>query len=281
MSEDIGNEIAKEFVSQTAGKTYDDVAHPAASATGQLVSFIPRTIKVWLGKWEKWIINGEYSIKETEKLLEKKLANIAEDKITEPEAYVAVPAIQQLSYSLDSEDLREMYANLLASSMNADAKENVHPAFVEIIKQLCPDEAKLLKKISQINNNIPLITVEVMNPEGNFYSKIRNFSDLTFDICEKPLNVCAYIDNLERLKLISIPEDEYLSIDDMYSSLMKHDYIKSIMSKNLPQGHEWSVEKKVFSFDLFWKKICRSLFVVEKACQRVKYGLQNLRFIQI
>ena len=77
---------------------------------------------------------------------------------------------------------------------------------------------------------------------------------MTFDICEKPLNVSAYIDNLERLKLISIPEDEYLSIDDMYSSLMKHDYIKSIMSKNLPQGHEWSVEKKFFHLTSFGKK---------------------------
>ena len=143
MSDDFGKDLAQEFVAQTAGKTYDDVAHPAASATGQLVSFIPRTIRVWLGKWEKWIINGEYSIKETEKLLEKKLANIAEDKITEPESYVAVPAIQQLSYSLDSEELREMYANLLASSMNIDTKTSVHPAFVEIMTYLDETEAKL------------------------------------------------------------------------------------------------------------------------------------------
>ena len=107
MSNDINNDIAKELVSQTAGKTYDDLAHPTAHATGQIVSFIPRTVKVWLGKWEKWILNGEYTIRETEKLLEEKLKHIPEDKIVEPEPYVAVPAIQQLSYSLDSDELRE------------------------------------------------------------------------------------------------------------------------------------------------------------------------------
>ena len=49
----MGKEIAKELVTQTAGSAYNDVAHPAAQATGQLVSFIPRTIRVWFGKWEK------------------------------------------------------------------------------------------------------------------------------------------------------------------------------------------------------------------------------------
>ena len=134
MSNDLNQDVAKELIAQTAGKTYDDIAHPTAHATGQIVSFIPRTVKVWLGKWEKWILNGEYAIKETEKLLEEKLKHIPEDKIVEPEPYVAVPAIQQLSYSLDSEELRELYANLLASSMNADKKSDVHPAFVDIIK---------------------------------------------------------------------------------------------------------------------------------------------------
>ena len=147
MSNDINQDVAKELVAQTAGKTYDDIAHPTAHATGQIVSFIPRTVKVWLGKWEKWILNGEYAIKETEKLLEEKLKHIPEYKIVEPEPYVAVPALQQLSYSLDSEELRELYANLLASSMNADKKSDVHPAFVDIIKQLTPNEAKLLSHI--------------------------------------------------------------------------------------------------------------------------------------
>jgi len=257
MSEDIGNEIAKEFVSQTAGKTYDDVAHPAASATGQLVSFIPRTIKVWLGKWEKWIINGEYSIKETEKLLEKKLANIAEDKITEPEAYVAVPAIQQLSYSLDSEDLREMYANLLASSMNADAKENVHPAFVEIIKQLCPDEAKLLKRISLNGDEYPLISIHRVNPDRSFNVIMRNFSDIAFETCENPLNIYSYLDNLERLKLIEIPYDGYLTDEKVYNPLKNHEIVKNITSQILPEGCHWDFKKNYFFLTAFGKHFVR------------------------
>lgn len=261
MSEDIGNEIAKEFVSQTAGKTYDDVAHPAASATGQLVSFIPRTIKVWLGKWEKWIINGEYSIKETEKLLEKKLANIAEDKITEPEAYVAVPAIQQLSYSLDSKDLREMYANLLASSMNIDTKANVHPAFVEIIKQLCPDEAKLLKFLSK-NPQQPLIDVRLNLPNQKGYRIIlNNFSTISEGICDYPNGIRSYLENLDRLKLIDIIDGKKITDDAVYKPLEEHPEIKRITSSPVAEGHSYAMYRHLFALTSFasdFIKVCLS-----------------------
>lgn len=261
MSEDFGKDLAKEFVSQTAGKTYDDTIHPAASATGQLVSFIPRTIKVWLGKWEKWIINGEYSIKETEILLEKKLANIAEDKITEPETYVAVPAIQQLSYSLDSEDLREMYANLLASSMNIDTKANVHPAFVDIIKQLCPDEAKLLKHLSNKGNQ-PLIDIHLIQSSKSAYSiSLQNFTAVAEGICENPLNICFYLDNLARLKLIDISDDRSFANDSEYKPLENHPTVKQIMGTQLPEGETYKIIKHSFSltsFALDFIKVCFS-----------------------
>lgn len=261
MSEEFEKELAKEFVSQTAGKTYDDMAHPAASATGQLVSFIPRTIKVWLGKWEKWIINGEYSIKETEKLLEKKLANIAEDKITEPAAYVAVPAIQQLSYSLDSEDLREMYANLLASSMNIDTKANVHPAFVEIIKQLCPDEAKLLKYLSDKGDQ-PLIDIHlIQSPKREYSISLQNFTVIADGICENPHKIGFYLDNLARLKLLDISDDRSLANDNEYDPLENHPLIKQIMGTQLPDGKSYEIKKHSFKLTEFafdFIKVCLS-----------------------
>jgi len=209
MSKDINQDVAKELVAQTAGKTYDDLAHPTAHATGQLISFIPRTIKVWLGKWEKWILNGEYAIKETEKLLEERLKHIPEDKIVEPEPYVAVPAIQQLSYSLDSEELRELYANLLASSMNADKKSDVHPAFVDIIKQLTPNEAKLLSHIygcpynSVLLKNDGLHTID--NIQEGSYTVGATIEDMSIVSLDKgTLSIC--LDNLVRLGLLTVQE---------------------------------------------------------------------------
>lgn len=209
MSNDLNQDIAKELVSQTAGKTYNDLVHPTAQATGGIISFIPRTIRVWFNKWEKWILNGEYAIRETEKLLEEKLKHIPEDKIVEPEPYVAVPAIQQLSYSFDSEALRELYANLLASSMNIDKKDAVHPAFVDIIRQLTPSEAKLLSYIYECPYNSVLLRESglytVNNIQEGSYDVGLEVDDVFINSIDRhTLSIC--LDNLMRLRLLTFQE---------------------------------------------------------------------------
>lgn len=83
----------------------------------------------------------------------------------EPEAYVAVPAIQAISYSMNSEELRNLYANLLAKAMNSDTKDMVHPSFVEIIKQMSPIDALVLNEITQ-SNYFPLVNLSIKQYES-------------------------------------------------------------------------------------------------------------------
>ena len=66
--------------------------------------------------------------------------------------------MQAISYSMNSEELREMYSNLLAKSMNSDAKTLVHPSFVEIIKQLSPFDARFLKLLLP-KNDLPIVAI--------------------------------------------------------------------------------------------------------------------------
>lgn len=57
--------LVGQVIDQSSGvleKAYDDLAHPSAKSLGNTLSLVPRTIGVWLGKWEKWVINGEESI---------------------------------------------------------------------------------------------------------------------------------------------------------------------------------------------------------------------------
>ena len=254
MSNDINQDIAKELVTQTAGKAYEDVAHPTAHATGKLISFIPRTIKVWLGKWEKWILNGEYAIKETEMLLAEKLKHIPEEKIVEPEPYVAVPALQQLSYSLDSEELRELYANLLASSMNADKKSDVHPAFVDIIKQLAPDEAKLLRFLSH-QYVIPLVEIRQKGSDGKGYTVLEKYHlNIPNGVLEMPQNTPIYIENLVRLQLIEIPADTHYTTESLYTPLETHIVFVGVPSESI------TYDRKIINVTPFGKqfvKICQ------------------------
>lgn len=247
------------LIEQTGGvleKTYDDVVHPSAKSVGNTLSLLPRTIGVLLGKWEKWVINGEESIKLTALAVQEKVSKIPEEKLTEPEPYVAIPAIQQLSYCYDSKELREMYANLLVSSMNTDTKYQVHPSFVDIIKQLTPDEAKLLKKLSK-EDTFPLIDVRMKVPSGGFQTTVHNFTNISEDVCDCPSNIFSYLDNFERLKLIDIKNDKYFTNEDLYQPLKNHAIIKEVMSRKLPEGYKNEIKKGIFELTAFGKDFIR------------------------
>ena len=115
---------------KTAPTLYEDVLQSTTQESGKTLALIPRAINAALVPLRQWIAEREYKIAETEKLLAQKLEHVGEEKIVTPEAYVAVPAIQAISYSMDSVELRNLYANLLAKSMNSDTKDSVLPSFV-------------------------------------------------------------------------------------------------------------------------------------------------------
>ena len=255
--------LTGKVIDQSSGvleKAYDDLVHPSACSIGNTLSLLPRTIGVWLGSLEKWVINGEESIKLTSEAVQAKAKKIPEEKLTEPESYVAVPAIQQLSYCYNSEHLREMYANLLVSSMNIDTKYQVHPAFVDIIKQLTPDEAKLLKKLDTEKGYYPLIDLELyMGPSRGSVPIITNFTTLGDDVCDSPCNIGSYIENLDRLKIISILNEIHVMDSSRYSPLKCSDKIKEGMETPIPSGMTFIIKEKSFIVTEFGKafiKVC-------------------------
>ena len=185
------SEIEKEILDQTKGvavEVYKDALRPVVKPVGEILGFLPRTIKLAFSGWEKWLINGEESLRLTAETIKEKVKQIPEEKFVEPEPYVAIPAIQQISYCQNSEELRDLYANLLTSSMNADKKWQVHPSFVDIIKQLTPDEAKIIRSIPNFKNNfMPAIDVKLTdkNALGTGHQIfITNFTTIGFNVIE-------------------------------------------------------------------------------------------------
>lgn len=221
----------------TMPELYGDCLRPTVQEAGKTISLLPKTINAALVPLRKWIAEREYSLAETEKLLEIKLRNVGQDKIVTPEAYVAVPALQAISYSMDSEELRNMYANLLAKAMNIDEKGKVHPAFVELIKQMTPREALILDEIFK-SQLMPIIDLSINIGKGNDYH-IYNITWITSFSYDE---VAVAIDNLERMGLIDIPSDEYYSDDHCYDSVRKSstykEYRERLEHKNVGKVEE-------------------------------------------
>lgn len=243
---------------KTAPTLYEDALQPTVQEVGKFVARIPRAINAAFSGLDKWILNKEYAIDETKKLLEKKLENVDPDKIVEPEAYVAVPAIQAISYSMNSEELRNLYANLLAKAMNSDTKELVHPSFVEIIKQMSPIDALVLKEIAY-SKYLPIVNLTVSKYDSNDHSTIKklqgaiesySYPNVTYLSFANYESILISLDNLLRLKLA----EERFSLNDkdipykIRESTLYIEYKKELQT--LMVGDNWEYEEQLHSFTL-------------------------------
>lgn len=205
---------------ETVPDFYDDALSPAAKESGKTLRILPAAINAAFAPLRRWIAHQEYSVNETEKLLELKLKDIDSSKIIEPEPYVAVPALQAISYSMDNDELRELYANLLAKSMNIDTKNDVHPSFVEIIKQLSPFEASLLQKLASTNEysfGIVKVRLEKSPTDSEGFEWIKHLINPKFGLnLTNQTKYTLALENLERLQLINISYSTYLIDDKEY-----------------------------------------------------------------
>lgn len=237
-------DITKEVAKELAKDMYADGGKLIVKPTGELIGLVPRAIKAALAPVEKWILQREYNIEETRRLLEEKLKNVSPELIQPPEAHIAVPALQYISYCMDNEELRDMYANLLANSMNKVVKNGVHPGFVEIIKQLCPDEAKILRYLST-HITIPTITLRYENERGGGVNVIKNFSNVgELAQCENVFEMNKYFDNLIRLGLLESSQAlSSLTDKTLYESLKNHRYIQPKVAEAVLQKSDFRKAK--------------------------------------
>lgn len=217
---------------------YEDVAQPAAKETGKTVALIPRAINAALLPLQQWILEREYKLSEIEKLLSKKLEQVGEEKIVTPEAYVGVPALQAISYSMDNEELKNLYANLLAKAMNIDTKDFVHPAFVDLIKQMSPIDAVIIKEINQADIT-PVIHIFKKEPDNvgqhPIITHITWLTNFTGDL------ISVSLDNLIRLGLIEIPNDIFYTHTENYDRVKNTPYYKlmyTVVKSTLTDGQE-------------------------------------------
>ena len=237
---------------------YDDVIHPSAKTTGEILNFIPRSIKVLLQGLEKWIINGEESIRLTSKAIEQKIEAIPKDRLIEPEAYIVVPAIQQLGYSYSSEELRELYANLIVSSMDTEKKEQVHPAFVDILKKLTPDEAKIIQYLKGMDS-IEYVDIIIRDNQLGGYVTIHKHKTLLCDfVClSDPLNELMYLENLISLGILTDAADIYRIKDDNYKLIEKRLGLDQLRAKS----HFFESQRSFYEVTAFGKSFIETVVV--------------------
>lgn len=256
----IDKEIVGKVIDQSSGvieKAYDDLAHPTAKSLGNTLSLLPRTVGVWLGKWEKWVINGEESIRLTAEAVREKARKIPEEELTEPEPYVAIPTVQQLSYCYDSEELRNMYANLLVSAMNQNTKMDVHPGFTSIINQLSPLDVKALDRIKARGGMLSLVSIQLQFENKNFIELVCDYAIDLKDILWDVKIHSATLQNLKRLGLINVRYDQQVKPDEVYDIYQTDSVYIEQKSEFEDKNKRLKIKRGLVEFTEFGLSFCK------------------------
>lgn len=241
---------------------YQDAVQPAAKEIGTALQTVAKTIHIVLAPVSA-LVWGYEQIKDfvSTKVAEK-LKDVPPENIATPKPNVAGPALESLKYTGHEEMLRDMYANLLAASMDTRTASGAHPAFVEIIRQLTPDEARLLRLLTQARA-FPLVTVrrefKVETPsESGGLDVLVHFSLLGWEAgCDLPEITPAYINNLCRLGLTEIPPLVTYTKPGIYDPLEKHPQVESIKT-SIETDEKWRavVQRQTLSVTQLGKQFC-------------------------
>ncbi|UWF51099.1 DUF4393 domain-containing protein [Pseudomonas sp. N3-W] len=214
---------------------YQDALQPAAKQLGKTLEVVGRAVNVALSPITGLVWGGEQIQEFLTAKLAGRLKDIPLEDIVTPKPNVAGPAIEALRFTGHEESLRDMYANLLAAAMDKSTATGAHPAFVEIIKQLTSDEAKLIAYLME-PLPFPLVTVRI---EDHDYQKGGfDFSMNVSLLGEKAgLEVCplvpSYLDNLSRLGLIFIQNDFSYIDGNLYTELENSEKVRLIQQPEL------------------------------------------------
>jgi hypothetical protein len=163
----------------------------------------------------------EYFQDRFEQDFREKLADIPPSDIVEPKPSLAGPVIQGLTFSHDEQALRDMYLNLLASAMNRRATDSVHPAYVEIIKQLTADEAQALCTALSPPESKAIVQVRFNLAQGGWRVFLNHLMAVTDVATGQPVEnqkLPAMVDNWIRLGLVDVSYAEWLQSEtDSYA----------------------------------------------------------------
>ena len=210
---------------------YEDALQRATWQIGSGLETIAKTINVALAPLKGLVWGYDRIENYLIPALAERLKKVPEERVVTPEPSVAGPAIEALRFAGHEPSLRELYANLLATSMDKKTAREAHPSFVEIIRQLTPDEARIVELLAH-ELSFPLISVyaQVKNGRGRHYD-LQHFSLLGYEAgCLHSDLVPSYLDNLCRLGLAEIPDGYEYARPDIYEPLEKHPVILELMA---------------------------------------------------
>lgn len=249
----------------------NDLVNSILTATGgAAINSVFKGPAETLNQW--WYYNFGYRMdikfrqkkKEVENLflenVVSEVSNIPEDCIQEPKMSVLGPALEASKYYIDDEELRLLFSKLVGASMDISKNDILQPAFVEIVKQMTPIDARNLINLYETQGKEnPIVCIILKNSVTNNFKNILDHFYIGDNSNTSHLRMASSLINLVRLGLIEINYDVFLSDEKAYLPYENHpvvaklkiDYSSDLDSVELKKGLI-----KITGFGIDFCKIC-------------------------
>lgn len=187
-------------------QVYQDLLQPSVKEIGQSLVHIARAVTIATAPFEATVWGYDKMRELVNDTLTKKLAKVPPENIVSPALNIAGPILSNYAFVSEVKELREMYENLLAASMNTSKINLAHPAYCQVIQQLSSEEAILIKHLPEIESEYAWICHEMSSLDGRMLSDSisQSFDKICSSIGLKSSEMYeAYLENLLRLGILS------------------------------------------------------------------------------
>lgn len=199
-----------------------------------------------------------------------------------PRLNISVPALEAMSLTED-ENVNEMFSELLAKEFTNEESRKVTPVFVDIVKNLTADEAKILNHISAgvpihrkylpsdiqktwpsshlTSKRVPFVQIKLQKETERTYHILQHVYTPCFDniSMKHPDNLYIYLSNLKRCGIIDAYTEGYLAGIDYDKLFEEQQKIKDMRKKLSDEGKKIVLEKRSIIFSEFGEAFMKAV----------------------
>lgn len=137
-------DLGQQFMGKVIDEGYADLVKPSAEVIGQGLATVFKAVMYYPRLWgAKLDLNLNASIEDFQQRVKQNYEKIPEENRQLPSPKIVMPLMQALESSIYDKELRDLFAALLAASMDKESK--VHPEFVDFVRRMDSKEAEFLR----------------------------------------------------------------------------------------------------------------------------------------
>lgn len=201
------------------------VAEKPAESFGHVYDYIVGGFDYYLKKAN---LRRELDFQQFRDELLDEMSKIPDDNVKEPSMSIIGPALESSKYYIEDDEIRKMFSKLLARSMDDRYTDKLNHSFVEILKQVGPTDAAILKYIAS-EEFVPTAKITTLS-NGIHGVTLTDFFLLLEDKTTESIQIS--LNNLKRLGLIEIPEYGPLTPSKIYQPFYSSEVYKELSREN-------------------------------------------------